>query len=189
MHILDRTAVEDTHVVAYIAMIGSMLLGIGVDELLHLMDHLRTVTIEGKNIRQTSGKLIEDRDLTTTAFVHHRHTDTVTESGLTIHENRIHILDAGVATDVIVRDVVMDVIQVRIVAYLAVMQGRVIDTRMDLQPTRQFYLTTESTDLIMAGETGMMHVLRIKILRHLYVSPIGRRATLCLHLRNLLRCQ
>ena len=80
----------------------------------------------------------------------------------------------------------MDVIEVRIVAHFAVMQSGVIDARMDFQPTRKRDLPFESSQTVMTGETGVMHVARIKILRHLYLRPVLRGAALCLQLRNLL---
>ena len=84
-HVLDRTAVQNPYVVSDITVIGSMRLRIRVYEVLQLLDHLRTVTIQRQDIRQTRTQFIEDRNLTTTAFVHHRHPNTVTERRLAVH--------------------------------------------------------------------------------------------------------
>ena len=136
VHILDAAAVQNTYVVTDITVIGSMCLRVLVNHPLDLMNHLRTVTIQGEDIRQARTQFVEDRDLTTTAFVHHRHTHTVSERALSVHEDCIHVLDAGVVADMVVGDVVMDVVQVCVVTDLAVMQGGVVDTRMDLQTAR-----------------------------------------------------
>ena len=45
----------------------------------------------------------------------------------------------------VVRDVIMDVIQMRIVAYFAVMQRSIIYTGMNCQPARQRNLLAEHT--------------------------------------------
>ena len=186
LDILDRTAVEDAYVVADVAMIGSLRLGVLVDAALQLMNHRRAVTVKRQDIRQAGGELIENRNLPSAAFVHHRHANLVAERRLAVHEDGVDVLDTGVVADVIVGDIVMDVIEVRIIAHFAVMQSGVIDARMDLQPTRQSYLPFESSQTVMTGETGVMHVLRVERFRHLYLRPVLRRAALCLQLRDLL---
>ncbi len=122
--------------IANITVIRSLRLGIGIDLALQLMNHRRTMTIECQYIRQTRTQFVEDRYLATTAFIHHRHTHSITESRFAVYEDGIDVLDAGVGADTIVGDIVMDIVQVRIVAHLAVMQGSIVDTRVNLQPAR-----------------------------------------------------
>ena len=52
LHILDRTAVQDPHMVAYIAHLGSLALCIFINQPFHLMNHLRAVAVERQYIRQ-----------------------------------------------------------------------------------------------------------------------------------------
>ena len=165
-------------------MIGSLRFRVLVDAALQLMNHRRTVTVEGEDIRQAGGELIENRNLPSAAFVHHRHAHSVSERRLAVHEDGVDVLDTGVVADVIVGDIVMDVIEVRIIAHFAVMQSGVIDARMDLQPTRKRDLACKDTQTVVAGETGVTHVERVERFRHLYLRPVLRRAALCLQLRD-----
>ena len=114
-----------------VSVIGGMLLCVRINEALDLMNHLRTVTVEREDIRQTGTQLVEDRDLTSAAFVHHRYTHAVAERAAAVHKDRVHVLDAGVAADVVIGDVVVDVVQMAVVAHFAVMQRGIVDTRVD----------------------------------------------------------
>ena len=149
------------------------------------MNHLRAVTIERQDICQTGTQFIKNRYLTATTFVHHRHAHPISESSTTIHEDGVNILDTGVVTDMIIGYIIMDVIEVAVVAYLAVMQRSMIDTRMDLQSTRQRYLTRKNTQLVMPRESSITHELRVERFGYFHLRPVLSCTPLCLQLRNL----
>ena len=121
LDVLDTTAVEDAHVGAYISMVGSLLLSVRFDLSLQLLDHLRPMTVEGEDICETCAQFVEDRNLPSASFVHDRYTHSVSERAGTIDEDSVDVLDTGVVADIVVGDVVMDIIEVRLVAHFAVM--------------------------------------------------------------------
>ena len=110
LDVLDASAVQDTYVLADVTVVGSLCLGVRINLALEFRNHLRTMAIERQDIREAGRELVEDRYLTTTAFVHHRNTHTVTERRFAVHEDSVHILDAGLRADGVVGDVVVDVI-------------------------------------------------------------------------------
>ena len=79
----------------------------------------------------------------------------------------------------------MDIIEVGIIAYLAVMERRVVYAGMDLKSTGEDDLLAERTYLIMTGEGRITHVERVERLCDLQLSPVGCHATLRLQLSNL----
>ena len=98
------------------------------------------MTVEGEDICETCAQFVEDGNLPSASFVHNRYTHSVSERAGTIDEDSVDVLDTGVVADIVVGDVVMDIVEVRLVAHFAVMQHRVIDTRVDLDTSGQFYL-------------------------------------------------
>ena len=125
------------HIITDITVVGSVSFSVRINLALQFMNHLRTVAIQRQYVRETGAQLIENRNLTTAAFVHHRHTDAVTERRPAIHQNGIHILDAGVVADMVVGDIVVDVVQVALVAHFAVVQHGVVDSRVHFDAARQ----------------------------------------------------
>ena len=149
-HVFDGSAVEDTHVRAYLAVIRSLRLRVGINHRLHRVNHLGTMAVEGQYIRQAGAQFVEDRDLASTALVHYRHAYAVAEGGTTVHEHRVDVLDTGVVADTVVGNVVVDIENMHIVAYLAVVDSGVVDTRMHAQSSGQFELAVEHPQDIMS---------------------------------------
>ena len=129
---------------------------------------MRTMAVERQNIRQVCTQVVEDRNLSSSAFVHHRHLNAVTETALAVHQYRIHILDTSVRAYAVVGDIIVYIIKVAVVAYAAVMQHGVENTGMHLDASGQVYLTLEYTHLNRAGEMYILHPARVKTFCHFH---------------------
>ena len=108
--------------------------------------------------------MVEDRYLTSTAFVHHGYTNPITETGLTIHQDGVDVLDTGVLSDAVVGDIVVDIIQAHIVAHLHIVKHGVVDTRRHGYASRQLKLLTEYTQSDVSGEACVAHIGRVETL-------------------------
>ena len=181
-HVLDAATIEDVHIIAYGTEVSSLLFGIIVNTLLKIGNHLRTVTIERQHISQTRGQFVEDRNLATTTFIHHRYTHAVTESCLAIHQDSVHVLDTRLFTDAVVSDVVVDIVQMAVVIYFHVVQRRVEDTGVHLQTAWQRNLLVKSTKLAMTRKTGIFHIVSAESVSHFHVRPVLSHTVLRLQL-------
>ena len=187
-HILDTAAVEDTNIVAYRAHRVGLRLCVIVHHLLQCLYHHGAVAIERHHIGEARTQTVKDRNLSAPALVHHGHTHTVAESGLAVHEDGVHILDTGVVANTVVSDVVVDIVEVHIVAYLAVVEHGMLYAGMHTQPAREGKLAVEHAHLHRAGELHIAHESSVKAVFHPHLAPVLCRAALRYQLRLLYVC-
>ena len=147
------------------------------------------MAIERHHVGEAGTQTVEDRNLSASALVHHRHAHAVAESGLSVHEDGVHILDTGVVANTVVSDVVVDIVEVHIVAYLAVVEHGMLYAGMHTQPAREGKLAVEHAHLHRAGELHIAHESGVKAVFHPYLVPVFCRATLRNQLRLLYVCQ
>ena len=164
-------------------------LGVVVHHLLQRLDEHRAVAVERHHVGEAGTQTVEDRYLAAATLVHHRHAHTVAKSGLAVHEDGVHVLDTSVVADAVVGNVVVDIVEVHVIAYLAVVQYGMLNAGMHAQPAGEFKLAIEHTHLHRAGELHIANESSVKAVFHPHLAPVLCRAALRYQLCLLNVCQ
>ncbi len=176
--VLDRSAVEDAHVLAYLAHRGALTIGVLVNHPFQRADQCRTVTVERHDVCQAGGKAVEDRYLTSPTLVHHGYAYAITECRLTVHEDSVDILDTRTASDAVVGDIVVDIVESHIVAQLYVVEHGVVDAGIYGDATGQFECALKATHLDGTGEAHLAYAVGRETFAYQHLAPVLRIAAL-----------
>ena len=174
---------------AYSTALACLTFSVCINEVVHTAYKFGAVAIEREYIGKRGGEAVKDRYLSTAAFIHHRHTHSVAESCFPVHKNRVDVFYAGVIANVVVGNIVMDIIQMTIIAYGAVVNHRVPYTRMYFHPARERDRAAEKPKPYLAGKACMVYVFRLKAVFDEYGLPVCCGAALRRELLSLAVCK
>ena len=122
-----------------------------------------------------SRKAVVHHHFASSRLVQYSHFYPITEFATTIHQNDVHILDESIVAYLIIGYVVLHILDAAVIPHRYIVQGGMIQTGMFLHSACQGKLVLEHAQLYLTRETGMEHIIRLKIWGDLDVRPIVRR--------------
>ena len=108
---------------------------------------------------------------------------------MAIHQDDIYILDKGIMPYFIVGNVILYILNVTVIAHRYIVQGCIIYSRMFGHSTSQSKLFFKNAQSHFSRKTGVMNIIRMKIIGHFYTTPIGSYTVLRLQSCDFFFCQ
>ena len=108
---------------------------------------------------------------------------------MAIHQDDIYILDKGIMPYLIIGNVILYILNVAVVAHRYIVQSSIIQSGMFFYPSRQSKLFFKNTQSHFSRKTGVMNIIRMKIIGHFYTTPIGSYTVLRLQSCDFFFCQ
>lgn len=133
-HILDRTGIENHHMVADGSHRGSVFIGIIVCNLFHPADQFRTMPVKSQDIGLMGREFVVNQHFTTSRLVQYGSFYSVAKLSQAVHQDDIYILNESIVSYLIVGNVVLDVLDTAIITNSHIMQGDMSQAGMFLIP-------------------------------------------------------
>ena len=108
---------------------------------------------------------------------------------MAIHQDDIYILDKGIMPYLIIGNVILYILNVAVVAHRYIVQSSIIQSGMFFYPSCQCKFFLKNAQSHFSGETGVINIIRTKIISYFDSTPIGSDAVLCLQSCDFFFCQ
>ena len=108
---------------------------------------------------------------------------------MAIHQDDIYILNKGIMPYLIIGNIILYILNVAVVAHRYIVQSSIIQSGMFFYPSCQCKFFLKNAQSHFSGETGVMNIIRMKIIGHFYTTPIGSYTVLRLQSCDFFFCQ
>ncbi len=124
-----------------------------------------------------SRKLIGNMHLAPAGFVQHIHRRTIAESRFPVDQQHIDILYEAIVSDIVVRQIILDIFDNDIIPYTAMMNHGTMNAAMLSQAAGQMKLLFKHAQADIPRKVRLGDIRRIETILHEYPYPIIAGAT------------
>ena len=117
-----------------------------------------------------------NRHFTSTRFIQYSYFNAIPKLAPAIYQNDIYILYKCIVPNDIVGYIVLYILNTTIIAHRYIMQSRMIQSGMFTHATCQRKLIFKDPQSDLSGKTGMINIVRLKVLYYFNFIPINRSA-------------
>ncbi len=177
-YIPDHSCIDNPYLLSHRSSIRGMGFHIGLDHLLDPLHQQRAMAVERLDIGQMGRQLVIDGHFPPTGFIQDGNFHSVPKAGAPLYQHRLDVQDLDILSDLIIGNIILHIFNQCVIAYPAIMQRRIPDTRMLHEVAGQRIFLLEKTQPDLPGKTDMLYKLRMKLRMDLYSRPISRRTAL-----------